>query len=169
MTTTNSQLSAPYPLVEQPAQPPQRPPEPPSQRRPLVPVVYIVLGVFAVLTISVLLIVLMAWLAANYAAQIETVRDLVLIGLGLTSCLTSIVLIMLLIMTIRLVNMLEFEVKPILNKTNETLGTLRGTSVFVSRNVVEPMTTASSYLAGLRRGVATLFGNPRKNLDRTDW
>jgi hypothetical protein len=65
--------------------------------------------------------------------------------------------------------MLEFEIKPILHKTNETLGTLRGTSIFVSRNVVGPVTTASSYLAGFRRGIATLFGNPRRNLDRTDW
>jgi hypothetical protein len=158
---SNTQLPASYPLVEQPAQPPQ-------QRR-LVPVLYIALGVIAGLVISVLVIGLMVWLAGNYAAEIETVRDLFLIALGLTSCLTGIVLIMLLVMTIRLVNMLEFEVKPILHKTNETLGTLRGTSVFVSRNVVGPVTTASSYLAGLRRGVATLFGNPRKNLDRTDW
>ena len=76
--------------------------------------------------------------------------------------LSGIVLILLLIAVTRLINMLEFELKPILMKTNETLGTIRGTTVFMSQNVVRPMTTASSYMAGIRRGVNTLFGNPRR-------
>jgi hypothetical protein len=67
-------------------------------------------------------------------------------------------------MVVRLINMLEFEIKPILEKTNETVGMVRGTTVFVSQNVVKPVTTASSYIAGVRRGLATLFGDPRKNL-----
>jgi hypothetical protein len=152
---TTPPYSAEYPPIEQHGQ---------SQR--LVPTLYIALGVGAVLVIAVLLVLLMVWLAGNYAAEIETVRDLFLIGLGLTSCLTGIVMIMLLVMVIRLVKMLEFEIKPILIKTNETLGTLRGTTTFVSRNVVGPVTTASSYMAGIRRGIATLFGDPRRNLDR---
>ena len=78
------------------------------------------------------------------------------------SCLSGIILILLLIAMIRLINMLEFELKPILLKTNETLGTIRGTTTFVSQNVVRPMATATSYIAGVRRGVATLFGNPRR-------
>jgi hypothetical protein len=36
----------------------------------------------------------------------------------------------------------------------------------MSENVVRPMTKASSYVAGLRRGVATLFGDPRRNLGK---
>jgi hypothetical protein len=83
--------------------------------------------------------------------------------LGLMSCLSGIVLILLLIAVIRLVNMLEFEVKPILLKTNETLGTIRGTTTFVSENVVRPVTTATSYMAGIRRGINTLFGDPRRH------
>lgn len=165
--TTNTPLPAEYlpasttPPVERYAQPTEQP-----RGRQLIPTLYVILGVVAVLVVAVLLIMLLAWLASNYAAEIETIRDLFLIALGLTSCLTGIVLILLLVTTIRLVNMLEFEIKPILNKTNETLGTLRGTTTFVSRNVVGPVTTASSYMAGLRRGLATLFGNPRRNLDR---
>jgi hypothetical protein len=154
------QLPAEYPAAE--------PASSSSQARRLVPALYVVLGVVAILAVAVLLIWLMVWLAGNFAAEIETIRDLFLIALGLTSCLTGIVMILLLVMVIRLVNMLEFEIKPILHKTNETLGTLRGTTTFVSRNVVGPVTTASSYMAGLRRGIATLFGNPRRNLDRFD-
>jgi hypothetical protein len=149
----NMQVPAEYPQTVQP-----------TQQRKYIPTLYVVLGVVAVLVVAVLLILLLAWLAGNYAAEIETIRDLFLIALALTSCLTGIVMIMLLVMTIRLINMLEFEIKPILHKTNETLGTVRGTTTFISRNLVGPVTSASSYLAGFRRGVSTLFGDPRKNL-----
>ncbi len=43
---------------------------------------------------------------------------------------------------------------------------IRGTTVFMSENVLGPVTKASSYMAGLRRGVATLFGDPRRNLGK---
>lgn len=136
--------------------------EPEDRREPLVPIGYVIAGAIVLLVVSGLFIALMVYLASNYAETILVVRDMFIIALGLMSCLSGIVLILLLIAVIRLVNMLEFELKPILIKTNETLGTIRGTTVFMSENVVRPMTTASSYLAGFRRGVATLFGNPRR-------
>ena len=140
--------------------------EPIEQRQSLVPVGYVVAGVVVTLVVSVLFILVLVYLANNYAETILVVRDIFIIALGLMSCLSGIVLILLLIAVIRLVNMLEFELKPILIKTNETLGTIRGTTTFVSENVVRPMTTASSYMAGVRRGVATLFGDPRRNLGK---
>ncbi len=133
-----------------------------ERRAPLIPIGYVVAGVVIVLIVSVLFTVLLVYLANNYADTILVVRDIFIIALGLMSCLSGIVLILLLVAVIRLVNMLEFELKPILMKTNETLGTIRGTTVFMSENVVRPMTTASSYMAGFRRGVNTLFGNPRR-------
>ncbi len=36
----------------------------------------------------------------------------------------------------------------------------------MSDNVMRPVTTASSYMAGVRRGVQTLFGDPRRNLGK---
>jgi hypothetical protein len=131
-------------------------------RAPLIPIGYVIAGVVVTLVVAVLSIALLVYLANNYADTILVVRDIFIIALGLMSCLSGIVLILLLIAVMRLVNMLEFELKPILMKTNETLGTIRGTTVFMSQNVVRPMTTASSYIAGIRRGVNTLFGNPRR-------
>lgn len=125
---------------------------------------YIVLGVIGVLAVTALLIWGVIWLAQNKAPQIEAIRDIFIIMLALSSCLFGVVLILLLVMVVRLVNMLEFEIKPILEKTNETVGMVRGTTVFVSENVVKPVTTASSYVAGIRRGLKTLFGNPNNNL-----
>ncbi len=133
---------------------------------PLIPRVYIVVGVIVTLVVSVLFIALLAYLAVNYADTILIIRDIFIIALGLMSCLSGIVLILLLISIIRLINMIEFELKPILLKTNDTLGTIRGTTVFMSENVVRPMTTVSSYVAGVRRGISTLFGDPRRNLGK---
>lgn len=139
----------------------------PDNRQPqkrLVPTLYIVLGVILLLALAGLSIWGLVWLAQNQAANIEAVRDIFIIALSLASCLFGIVLIMMLVMIIRLVNMLEFEIKPILEKTNETVEMVRGTSAFVSQNVVKPVTKANSYLAGIRRGVQALLGNPKKNL-----
>ena len=133
-----------------------------EHRTPLIPIGYVIAGVVVTLVVAVLSTALLVYLANNYADTILVVRDIFIIALGLMSCLSGIVLILLLIAVTRLINMLEFELKPILMKTNETLGTIRGTTVFMSQNVVRPMTTASSYMAGLRRGVSTLFGNPRR-------
>ena len=135
-------------------------------RDPLVPTKYIVIGVVIVLVIGILSTALLTYLAVNYADTIIVVRDIFIIALGIMSCFSGIVLILLLISIIRLINMLEFELKPILLKTNDTLGTIRGTTAFMSDNVLRPVTTASSYMAGLRRGVMTLFGDPRRNLGK---
>lgn len=140
--------------------------EPDATQEPLIRPVYVVIGVVVTLVISALFMALLVYLAINYAETILIVRDIFIIALGLMSCLSGIVLILLLINIIRLINMLEYELKPILLKTNDTLGTIRGTTVFMSENVVRPMTKASSYVAGLRRGVATLFGDPRRNLGK---
>lgn len=133
-----------------------------TKPEPIIPTVYVVVGVVVTLLIAIVGIGLMVYLANNYAGTIIIVRDIFIIALGLMSCLSGIVLILLLIAVIRLVNLLEFELKPILLKTNETLGTIQGTTTFVSQNVVRPVTTATSYVAGIRRGVSVLFGNPRR-------
>lgn len=138
----------------------------PQQRKDLVPRVYIIIGIVAVVALAVLFILGIAWLATTQGATIEAVRDIMIIMLALESCIFGVVLLILLVMVIRLVNMLEFEVKPILEKTNETLGTVRGTTVFVGQKVVHPVARASGYVAGFRRGVATLFGNPKRNMPR---
>lgn len=133
------------------------------ERQPLIPTYYIVAGAIALVVIGVGFTAMLVYLANNYAETIIVLRDIFIIALGLMSCVSGIVLMLLLIAIMRLVNMLEYELKPILLKTNETLGTIQGTTSFVSDNVVRPVTTASSYVAGIRRGIATLFSDPWRN------
>jgi hypothetical protein len=135
-----------------------------SAREQLVPKVYVVIGVIVALVIAVGSIALIMFMAANYAYEMAALRDIMIIALALESCIFGVAILILLIMVIRLVNMLEFEIKPILERTNETIGMVRGTTVFMGDNVVKPLTTASSYMAGVRKGIKTLFGNPKNNL-----
>jgi len=135
-----------------------------TPRKRLVPTLYIVLGIILVLALAGLFVWGALWLAQTQATTVEAVRDIFIIALAMESCLFGIVLVILLVMVIRLVNMMEFEIKPILEKTNETVGMVRGTTVFVSDNVVKPVTTVNSYIAGVRRGLKALFGKPDKLL-----
>lgn len=137
---------------------------PPAQRQELIPRAYVIGGVIVTVVLVVLFIAGVVWLARTQGTTMEALRDIMIIALALESCIFGVVLMFLLIMLIRLVNMLEFEIKPILEKTNETLGTVRGTTTFMSDNIVRPVTRLSGYFAGARRGAKTLFGNPRRNL-----
>ncbi|NHZ71606.1 MAG: hypothetical protein GWP17_00765 [Aquificales bacterium] len=139
---------------------------PPTQPPPeqLVPTKYVVIGVITAVVISIVSIAFIMYMAANYAFEMAALRDIMIIALALESCIFGIALMILLVMVIRLVNMLEFEIKPILERTNETIGMVRGTTVFMGDNVVKPLTSASSYIAGIRKGIKTLFGNPKNNL-----
>ncbi|PID85358.1 MAG: hypothetical protein CSA11_05670 [Chloroflexi bacterium] len=134
----------------------------PNQER-LISTKVVIIGIIAVI-IVIASIALIIFLAANYAPEMEALRDIMIIALALESCIFGIALLILLVMVIRLVNMLEFEIKPILERTNETISMVRGTTLFMGDNVVKPITTASSYAAGIRKGLKTLFGDPRQNI-----
>ena len=125
---------------------------------------YLILGGLGALVLLALFVIFVLWAADNFAPELEAMRDIFIIALALESCLFGIVLVIMLLMLVRLVNMLEYEIKPILEKTNETVGMVRGTTTFVGQNVVKPVTKASAYVAGVRRGLRVLFGDPSKNL-----
>lgn len=84
-------------------------------------------------------------------------RDIAIIILAVESIVIGILLGVLVIQVIRLVKLLREEVLPILNSTQETVSTVRGTASFVSDHLVQPMVKVSSYAAGARRAVGTLF------------
>lgn len=130
----------------------------------LIPTVYAVIGVIVLLFLGIGLIVGVFYVAQNYPAELEALRDVFIIALALESCVFGIVLMLMLLMLIRLVNMLEFEIKPILEQTNETVGNVKGTSTFVSTKVISPVIRATSVISGVRKGAQALFGDPNRNL-----
>jgi hypothetical protein len=130
----------------------------------VIPSRFVFIGVVVLLAVGILSVVVVLWLAFTYPAEIEAMRDIFIIALALETCVFGIVLMLMLIMLVRLVNTVEFEIRPMLEQTNETIGTVQGTTRFVSKNVVEPVVRTTSIIAGVRQGVKSLFGDPRKNL-----
>ncbi len=79
------------------------------------------------------------------------VRDIFIIFMAFESLLIGAALVVLIIQLASLINLLQNEVKPILKSTSETVNTLRGTTEFLSENLVEPVIKLNSYLAGLKK------------------
>jgi heme/copper-type cytochrome/quinol oxidase subunit 2 len=113
-----------------------------------------------VITLVVVVMALLGWaliaLSRNPAAA-ANVRDIFIILMALESLVVGTALVVLIIQLATLINLLQNEVRPILKSTNETVNTLRGTSEFLSENLVEPVIKLNSYLAGLKR-LFDLFG-----------
>ena len=91
-------------------------------------------------------------------AIIRMIRDLVIIFLALEGVLIILGLALLTIQVARLVNLLQTEVKPILENTQETVKTAQGTVEFVGNNLAEPVIKASGFLSGVSFLVTNLFG-----------
>jgi hypothetical protein len=73
--------------------------------------------------------------------------------------ITSIFLAILLFQLQSLISLLRDEVQPILESMNETAGTVRGTTTFVSDAVVTPMIKVASYASAAKSAAQTLFGS----------
>ncbi len=86
----------------------------------------------------------------------ERIRDIFIIILALESLVIGATLVILLIQLAILINLLQNEVRPILQATQETVNNLRGTAEFLGENVVEPVIKLNSYLAGLQRVIQLL-------------
>ena len=76
------------------------------------------------------------------------IRDVFIIFMALESLVVGVALIILMVQLATLINLLQNELKPMINSTNETVNTLRGTVVFLSENVTEPVIKLNSFLAG---------------------
>jgi hypothetical protein len=81
----------------------------------------------------------------------ERIRDVFIIVVALESLVIGGALIVLIVQLATLINLLQNEIRPILNATSDTVNTLRGTAEFLGENVVEPVIKLNGYLAGLYR------------------
>ena len=62
------------------------------------------------------------------ATPTDKIRDIFIIVVALESLIIGVALVVLIVQLASLINLLQNEVKPILNATNETVNTLRGTA-----------------------------------------
>ncbi len=122
---------------------------------------WIMAGIIAGIVILLALIVLAVFFLLQPGAPTGTIRDIFIIFMALESLIIGAALIVLIVQIAGLINLLQNEVKPILQSTNETINTLRGTTEFLSENLVEPVIKLNSYVAGLRK-LLDLFRLNRK-------
>jgi len=87
---------------------------------------------------------------------VETVRDISIIVLAVTTIVMQVILVLLLLEIISLSKMLKENIHPILQSADETLRTVRGTSTFVSDNVVSPVVRVSGFAAGVTEALRVL-------------
>ncbi|MFN2216274.1 MAG: hypothetical protein ACK2TS_04960 [Anaerolineales bacterium] len=111
--------------------------------------------IVAVLILIGVLVITGIVLAVIGLLQPETptskIRDIFIIFMAFESLLIGAALVILVIQFASLINLIQNEVKPILKSTTETVNNLRGTTAFLSENMVEPVIKLNSYLAGLRK------------------
>lgn len=109
-------------------------------------------GVLALLVVLAGIVVLAFVLVSN-PAQTQTIRDVVIIFMALEFLFIGLALIVLIVQLARLTALIQNEVKPILDSTNETVNTLRGTTTFLSDHLVQPVVKANSSVAAMRRAL----------------
>lgn len=114
-------------------------------------------GFMGLIVVGFLLTVALAFFAPGAANGVQMIRDFFIIAMALEGMLIGGALVILVLQLSQLINLLQNEVKPILEQTNETVKTVRGTATFVSRNVADPVIRASGFMAWLMRVLLELF------------
>ena len=85
-----------------------------------------------------------------------TIRDIAIIIIAVETIVIGALLGILIWQVWRLVKLLQTEIKPIIQNTQETVNTVKGTAAFMSDNIVNPVVKTSSKVVGARRTVQML-------------
>ena len=118
-----------------------------------------IITVVSVIAVAILAFVIVAgWYLLQPGTETGKIRDMFLIFMALESLIIGAALVVLIIQIASLINLLNNEIKPVLEATNETIATLRGTTQFLSENLVEPVMKLNSYVAGLQKMLGIFNG-----------
>ncbi len=86
----------------------------------------------------------------------STVRDLAIIIVALQTIIIGVLIAVLVWQIWRLVSMIQTEIKPLIDDTQATVNTVRGTTIFMTDHVASPVITASGEARRWRRTVQAL-------------
>lgn len=128
------------------------------------------LGALVAVFLCVLLFALGVAIAGGGSGRaahwVSIIRDLFIILLAIEGMFTGIALILLVLQLAALVNLLQNEIKPIVDNANATVQTVRGTAEFMSQNAVEPVMKFGMLVAGIGGVMREVLGI-RRNLRPT--
>ena len=118
-------------------------------------------GLIAVTVLLVALLGVAIYFLMQPATPTDKIRDVFIIVVALETLVIGIALVVLIVQLASLINLLQNEVRPILNATSETVNTLRGTVEFLGEEVIEPVMKLSGYRAGLKRMLELMGIKPK--------
>ncbi len=110
--------------------------------------------VFIIILVAILALIVVAsifLLKSENAPLTEQLRDVFIIFMALELLIIGIALVVLIVQLSSLINLLQNEVRPIINSTNETVNTIKGTARFVSDNLAEPVIKINQLLAMIKQ------------------
>jgi len=112
----------------------------------------VVIGVIVAVVILALVVLATIYLANPDNGQItEQIRDIVIIFTALVGLVIGVALVILIVQLSTLINLLQNEIRPIIDSTSETVNTLKGTAQFVSNNLTEPVIKMNQMMAMIKQ------------------
>lgn len=110
----------------------------------------------ASLAVLIVILVVGAFALIVRSGATGVVRDIFIILLAVVMTVIGLLLLVLIYQLALLTRMLNEEIKPLLQNLQETASTARGTTVFLSEHVVQPVIGAAGTMAGFARIVGLL-------------
>ncbi len=114
-------------------------------------------GIAIGVLVGIAVLALLVYLLLDNPGTTETVRDLFIIVLALETFAIGALVIVLVFQVIALVRMVRDELQPMVDSTQETLDTVKGTTTFISERVTQPAIKAMSYSKGMGTALSVLF------------
>ncbi len=93
------------------------------------------------------------WYLLQDSTDTAKIRDTFVIVMAVELVLIGVTMAVLLVQVAKLVNLIQNEVKPLLETANETMNTVRGTAAFLSEAITEPVYKLNSFMAGLQKAI----------------
>jgi hypothetical protein len=118
-------------------------------------------AVIGLVGVAILLLIIGGFVWMIQSGATGVVRDIFIILMAVVLLFIGVMMVALVYQIAALTRMLREEIKPLLENVQETVNTARGTTMFVSDNVVRPVIQAAGTFAGVARMIG-LLGDLRR-------
>lgn len=113
---------------------------------------FIIISIIVIIAILTLVVVASIYLVnPENSDMTEQIRDVFIIFMALESLVIGVAMVVLIVQLSTLINLVQNEIRPILNSTNETVNTMKGTAKFVSDHLAEPVIKINQLAAMIKR------------------
>ncbi len=112
---------------------------------------YVILSIVIFVIILAFIILAAIFLLRAPEETTAQIRDVFIIFMALESLVIGVALVVLIVQLATLINLLQNEIRPIINSTNETVNTLKGTTKFISDHLTEPVIKLNQFMAMIKQ------------------